>query len=201
MADVLILMPPRSSEPAKRPLLYLDLDGTVRKGRTELGRFVNKASDVLVFPEAVTMMRRWKEEVGGLIAAVSNQGGVAMGHMSLEDCVASMFETNRQAEAMFDVMLYCPHRPDGSCWCRKPAPGMLIESATLLAAHGRTETSCVEFPPDLGLMVGDREEDEEAARLAGVSFITAAEWRAQGVAPAAPATTDEETSTDARTDA
>ena len=34
------------------PVLYLDMDGTVRKGKDELGRFVNGPEDVEVFPEA-----------------------------------------------------------------------------------------------------------------------------------------------------
>lgn len=40
------------------PVLWLDLDGTVRHGKDELGHFVNNAADVVVFPEAVQMMRR-----------------------------------------------------------------------------------------------------------------------------------------------
>jgi D-glycero-D-manno-heptose 1,7-bisphosphate phosphatase len=36
------------------PVLYLDLDGTVRQGKDDtLGRFVNGPEDVVVFPEAV----------------------------------------------------------------------------------------------------------------------------------------------------
>lgn len=37
----------------------------------------------------------------------------------------------------------------------------------------------VPVPPYLGLMVGDREEDKECARLAGMDFMDAAEWRPQ----------------------
>lgn len=40
------------------PVLYLDIDGTVREGKDDpLGRFVNGPADVRVFPEAVEMMR------------------------------------------------------------------------------------------------------------------------------------------------
>ena len=42
------------------PVLYLDLDGTVRHGKTELGRFVNHASDVVVFPEVRRIWRQWR---------------------------------------------------------------------------------------------------------------------------------------------
>lgn len=35
------------------------------------------------------------------------------------------------------------------------------------------------YPPHLALMVGDRDEDRECARIASVDFMDAAEWRAQ----------------------
>jgi D-glycero-D-manno-heptose 1,7-bisphosphate phosphatase len=40
------------------PVLYLDLDGTVRKGYDELGRFVNTKEDVEVFPEVPAILER-----------------------------------------------------------------------------------------------------------------------------------------------
>jgi hypothetical protein len=101
------------------PLLCLDLDSTVRKGKSELGRFVHGPGDVEVFPEAVEMMRRWKN-AGGRIIGVSNQGGVANGEI---------------------------------------------------------------YPPYMGLMVGDRPEDQECARLAGLDFQWAADWRSQAGKP------------------
>lgn len=161
------------------PLLCLDLDSTVRKGKTELGRFVNGPADVEVFPEAVEMMRRWKAG-GGRIIAVSNQGGVALGLVGQRDVAEAMMETHRQADRLFDRIAWCQHHPDASdpemarCWCRKPAPGLIIETACELAGHYGEF-----YPPHLGLMVGDRPEDQECARIAGLDFQWAHEWRAQ----------------------
>lgn len=162
------------------PVLYLDIDGTVRQGKDDpLGRFVNGPEDVVVFPEAVTMMRRWKT-AGGRIIGVSNQGGIALGIVSGAKVAAAMGETHRQAGELFDRIAWCSHHPDAEhpemarCWCRKPAPGLLIESSLSLAAqHGEI------YPPYMGLMVGDRAEDRECARLAGLDFQDAVEWRAQ----------------------
>src|SRR5688572_16408122 len=82
-------------------VLYLDLDGTVRQGKDDaLGRFVNGPDDVFVFPEAIEQMRRWKQQ-GGRIIGVSNQGGVALGLMSYENCAAAMRETQRQSQDLF----------------------------------------------------------------------------------------------------
>lgn len=160
------------------PLLCLDLDGTVRHGLDELGRFVNGPDDVVVFPEAVELMRRWKRG-GGRIMAVSNQGGIALGHMSQTDCAKAMLRTNELADGLFDKMCWCSHHPQAShpemarCWCRKPSPGLLIEGAINLAEHFGEY-----YPPYMGLFVGDRPEDEECARLAGFDFQWAADWRA-----------------------
>lgn len=161
------------------PLLVLDLDGTVRHGYDELGRFVNSAEDVVVFPEAVEMMRRWKAK-GGRIIGVSNQGGIALGYMTKRDNAAAMVQTYELTERLFDKIAWCSHHPDAKdpeyarCWCRKPSPGLLIEAALEIASKSREY-----YPPYMGLMVGDRPEDEECARLAGFDFTWAADWRAQ----------------------
>lgn len=173
--------PPRFTPraPKKVPLLVLDIDGTVREGKDDsLGRFVNGPDDVRVFPAAVANIRRWKAR-GGRVIGVSNQGGVALGILSMGDMVAAMRETARQCNSLFDALSACCHHPDAPdpefawCWCRKPSPGPLVESAVLLAQrYGEM------YPPHMGLFVGDRPEDEECARLAGFPFQNAAQWRA-----------------------
>jgi len=161
------------------PVLYLDIDGTVREGKDDpLGKFVNGPADVRVFPEAVEMMRRWKAG-GGRIVGVSNQGGIALGIVDERQVAAAMRETYRQADKLFDKIAYCKHHPDAAhpemarCWCRKPKAGLLIEAALDLAqTHGEM------YPPYMGLMVGDRPEDQACAEAAGLDFQWAAEWRA-----------------------
>ncbi len=163
------------------PVLYLDIDGTVRQGKDDaLGRFVNGPEDVVVFPEAVEQMRRWKQG-GGRIVGVSNQGGIALNIVDGRKVAAAMAETHRQTGGLFDRLAWCSHHPDAEhpemarCWCRKPKPGLLIEASLSLAAqHGEF------YPPYMGLMVGDRSEDLECAQLAGVDFQWAAEWRGGG---------------------
>lgn len=159
-------------------LLVLDLDGTVRKGLDELGRFVNGPGDVEVFPEAVKLMRDWKAR-GGKVIAASNQGGIALGHCSSENVAAAMLETHRQCDKLFDKIAWCQHHPDAKdpeyarCWCRKPAPGLVIESALYLSRGNN-----LFFPPHLGLFVGDREEDRRCAEILNMDFMWAKDWRA-----------------------
>ena len=160
------------------PLLVLDIDGTVRQGKDDaLGRFVNSPNDVRVFREAIAQMQLWKAK-GGRIIGCSNQGGIALGIVSVEQVAKAMMETHRQTGQLFDKLAWCGHHPDASdpemahCWCRKPSPGLLIETALGLARE-RHEM----YPPYMGLFVGDRPEDEECARLAGFPFMRAKDWR------------------------
>ena len=172
--------PPLVADEKPTPVLYLDIDGTVREGKDDpLGRFVNGPEDVRVFPAAVEMMRRWKLG-GGRVIGVSNQGGIALGIVSFERVAAAMAETHKQADWLFDKIAWCAHHPDADspemaqCWCRKPAPGLLIEAALDLAGlHNEY------YPPFMGLMVGDREEDRLCAERAGLAFTWAADWRAE----------------------
>lgn len=163
------------------PVLYLDLDGTVRQGKDDaLGKFVNGPEDVHVFPKAITLMQRWKD-AGGRIVGVSNQGGVALGYVTFELVRDAITETQTQAGHLFDRIAWCIHHPDASdpemarCWCRKPRPGMAIESVVSL---GREYGEY--YPPHLGLFVGDRPEDQACAEQLNVDFMWAADWRARG---------------------
>ena len=170
--------PVATAEERAVPVLYLDMDGTVRKGKDELGRFVNGPADVEVFPEAVERIRKWKQG-GGRVAGVSNQGGVALGIVTYKLVAAAMAETQRQCDGLFDVISFCVHHPAAQhpemarCWCRKPSAGAVVE-----AAHGLADRYPGEFyPPYMALFVGDRPEDQECASSAGMDFMWADVWR------------------------
>lgn len=159
-------------------VLYLDLDGTVRKGLDEIGKFVNGPEDVEIFPEALTAMRAYKH-AGWKIAAVSNQGGIALGHLTMEQAVGAMARTHALCDNLFDKIGMCRHHPDAPdplmahCWCRKPRIGLLVEMALELSKQ--FNGMC---PPHLALFVGDRPEDEQCAANAGIRFMPAKDWRA-----------------------
>lgn len=163
------------------PVLYLDIDGTVRKGYDELGRFVNKVEDVEVFPEAIKQIKKAKDQ-GWRIVGISNQGGVALGHMDLKTLTATMNETNRQCDMLFDMISCCTHHPDAKdpemaiCWCRKPRIGLVVEAAGVLGrAHHET------YPPHMAIFVGDMEDDRKCAENANIMFVDAKKWRAGGI--------------------
>lgn len=153
------------------PILFVDLDGTVRHGRDELGRFVNTPDDVVVFPEAVERMRAWRA-AGGIVLGVTNQGGIALGYITHADHSRCSVVTIERCDGQLDNIIVCPHHPDGGCWCRKPRPGLIFAGLHWAGLNfGTPERSAC-------LMVGDRPEDEQAAAAAGVRFQWATAWRA-----------------------
>lgn len=166
------------TEMKRVPVLYLDLDGTVRKGFDELGRFVNCADDVELFPRMAERMESYRQK-GWRIVAVSNQGGIATGQLSFADAQAAMMRTHQLSGERFDLMFMCRHHPKATdpeyanCFCRKPKMGMLVMAQIELGERHPEEM----YPPHLALMVGDREEDRKCADNAGVSFKWAKDWR------------------------
>lgn len=164
---------------AKRvPVLYLDLDGTVRKGFDELGRFVNNANDVELFPRMPERLLGYKQR-GYRIVGVSNQGGISTGQVTMENVRAAVMRTQELSHDAFDRILICQHHPDAfdpeyrNCFCRKPKMGMLVMACEALFAQHPDEI----YPPHLALMVGDRDEDRKCAESAGVAFKWAKDWR------------------------
>jgi D-glycero-D-manno-heptose 1,7-bisphosphate phosphatase len=160
--------------------LYVDLDGTVRKGFDELGRFVNGPEDVELFDGVKDRLWRYRK-AGWRIIAVSNQGGISLGLVSMNAVAQAMSRTHELTGNAFDKITWCQHHPNAKdpefavCWCRKPRIGGLVEAALKLASE-RGEY----YPPHLSLFVGDRDEDRGCAEAAGLPFMLASDWRAHG---------------------
>jgi D-glycero-D-manno-heptose 1,7-bisphosphate phosphatase len=160
------------------PVLYCDIDGTIRWGKDELGSFVNNHEDVRLFDGVADLLWVYKK-LGWRIVGISNQGGIALGHISMRDCIKAMAETQKQTRNAFDKIAFCSHHPDAEnpemavCWCRKPRPGLVIETSLRLVDQHHGEI----YPPHLGLFVGDRPEDEQCAYTANLRFMDAAAWR------------------------
>lgn len=170
---------PPDLPPRHVPLLIVDVVGTIIRGPDdEGGGWVNGPADVSAFHEATALMVRW-HQAGGRIVAVSNWGGVALGHVSHDDMIAAMVEVHRQTGSVLDDAVVCPHHPDAAdpdmadCWCRKPKTAMPLKAvAALERAHDDER-----YAPGMALFVGDRPEDEECAGRLGIEFMWADTWR------------------------
>ena len=161
--------------------LLLDLDGTIR--RPTSGKFIEDPNDQEPIEESIKTMQLYDQE-GWIITGITNQGGVAAGHKSLKSAI----EEQRKTLEIFPLLCYiyfCPDFEGNLCYgvsrenidlihethkeflgqFRKPNCGMI--SAALKSFKN----------PSKALMVGDRLEDEEAAKNAGIHFLSADIWR------------------------
>jgi D-glycero-D-manno-heptose 1,7-bisphosphate phosphatase len=160
---------PGSGRPRKRWLIIFDKDGTLIRYLN--GHPANSPEEQALLPGVAERIANLKDR-GCKIAIASNQGGVAWGFISHSQAEALMADAAAKTGA--DAWIFCPHDPRAAgkpganeeyaipCSCRKPEPGMLMK---LMQQFGAS--------PDETLFVGDREEDREAARRAGVRFMWA----------------------------
>jgi D-glycero-D-manno-heptose 1,7-bisphosphate phosphatase len=146
-----------SPTPSDRAV-FADRDGTIIE---DPGYLSDPAAVRLVAgaTEALSELR----DRGFRLVVVSNQSGIARSLISPEQAAAVherfLGELARRGVRL-DAVRYCPHAPDDDCACRKPRPGLLVETAQ-------------ELRLDLArsFMVGDKISDVEAGRQAGCTTI------------------------------
>ncbi len=138
--------------------LFLDRDGVINR---DIG-YLYQPEDFEFMPGIFDLCRTASRK-GYKIVVVTNQSGIARGYYSREQFQRLTQWMVRQFWLQGIKITYvnhCPHHPkiEGrSCRCRKPRPGMLVESAHKL---GISLTR--------SLMVGDKVSDMKAANLAGI---------------------------------
>ena len=145
--------------PAARRLLILDRDGVINRDSTE---FVKNVDEFVPLPGSIDAIAKLCT-AGYTIAVASNQSGLARGLFDRK-ALNSMHRKLRRLVAVaggrIDRIVVCPHGPDDSCRCRKPAPGLLLQ----LGRHYGVSLAGVP-------VVGDSLRDLQAALAAGARPI------------------------------
>lgn len=164
------------------PLLLVDLDGTLREPRSG-AQYFQHPKDQQVIAGADSALGTYGDD--WLVVGITNQGGVAAGHKSIQQCIQEQqytlelfpqlqeiyFCPDFEGKKCFRVTHHNVHNHSKTKWSgqyRKPGAGML---QLALARHKQR--------PQESLYVGDRPEDEAAAQRAGVAFEWAWNWIAQ----------------------
>jgi D-glycero-D-manno-heptose 1,7-bisphosphate phosphatase len=154
-------------------LALLDRDGTlidvVRDEETGVITTAFHPSQVRILAGVVEGLRALSD-AGYLLAIVTNQPGPAKGHVTrgaVERTNAALVQVLAAHGIRIAHVAVCMHHPQGGeggdpqligpCACRKPKPGLLLDSMQSLGAR-----------PDRTWMIGDSAVDVEAARAAGV---------------------------------
>lgn len=151
----------------KYVLIVFDTDGTLvetASGET----FRKEASDWQWLPARREVLQALRQR-GMRIAVATNQGGVAFGYMEADDILHELERMCAEAGIPRGGLYICYNHPAATDprfrladYRRKPNPGMLLDAM-----------EDFEATPEETLMVGDRKEDEEAAKNAGCDFVWA----------------------------
>jgi D-glycero-D-manno-heptose 1,7-bisphosphate phosphatase len=148
-----------ASPAAGRKAVFLDRDGVIVIPEFRDGRSFApvRLEDYRFYPEVPAALARLRS-AGYLLIVVTNQPEVGRGLIP-EGVLAEM---HRRLLASFpiDLVKVCRHTAADLCDCRKPKPGMLLESASELG---------ISLPDSY--MVGDRATDVEAGRVAGCRTV------------------------------
>lgn len=146
--------------------IFLDRDGVINEVLTKKVRFVNSPKDFYLLNKVGEAIKRFND-LQFKVFVVTNQGGVGLGFMSekaLRDIHDKMKQDLKRDGAVIDDIIYCIHKPDAGCNCRKPKPQMLYD----LAKKHNIDLS-------KSFMVGDRKPDIEAGILAGTKTVLVGE--------------------------
>jgi D-glycero-D-manno-heptose 1,7-bisphosphate phosphatase len=168
-------------------IIFFDLDGTLRQ--TKSGKtFINEPEDQQPIKGTQEALAYYQSK-GFICIGITNQGGVAAGHKSLESAIEEQRITLKLFPELSEIF-FCPNYDGESCWqisednvplefsaplfggntiisCRKPAHGMLV-----IAAHSLANLSDC-------WMIGDRSEDQQCAEAAEIKFIWASVMHAK----------------------
>ena len=137
--------------------LFLDRDGVINVEK----EYLYKKEDFELV-NGIIELCSYYQSLGYLLIVVTNQSGIARGYYSEEDFLDLtkwMVEEFLHHGISLTQVYFCPHHPDisGSCKCRKPQPGMLLDAQ-----------KAFDIDMTQSLLVGDKERDIEAALNAGI---------------------------------
>jgi D-glycero-D-manno-heptose 1,7-bisphosphate phosphatase len=136
-------------------VVFLDRDGVINR---DSPAYIKSWAEFDFLPGSLSALRRLTA-AGYTLIILSNQSAVNRGILRLE----TLLDMHRRLQA--DVaaaggcitdIFFCPHRPEESCACRKPLPGLLRQACS---HHG--------IDPSQTIMIGDSVKDIECARNAG----------------------------------
>lgn len=141
------------------PAIFLDRDGVVNEN---LPDHVTTWSKFRFLPGAIGAIEELTT-LGVPILVVTNQGIVGRRlatRACVEDIHRRMVRHVRSAGGRIDAVMYCPHRPEDGCHCRKPQPGLLLDASR-------------RFDIDLerSVLVGDALTDIAAGKRIGCKTI------------------------------
>jgi D-glycero-D-manno-heptose 1,7-bisphosphate phosphatase len=149
--------------PARRPGVFLDLEGTLVEPMDDCA----DPARLRIMPGAGAALARL-QRAGLALVVVTDQSGLAQGRFTRSEFArlqtSLLQRLSDDAGVALEDVAVCPHAPDAqgrpACLCRKPAPGMLLRMA-----HRHAIDLAASW------MVGDTLDDVEAGHRAGAGGL------------------------------
>lgn len=143
-----------------KKIIFIDRDGTLVDPPSD--QRVDSPDKLKLFPDTITALRLLAAH-GYSIVIVTNQTGITEGRFTLEvykQINKRLMELLAPSGIKVLKIYTCPHLKTDNCLCRKPRPKMVSDAVN-------------EFNIDLSsaYMVGDRQDDVDLGRNAGVKTI------------------------------
>ena len=135
--------------------VFLDRDGVINRDSPD---YIKSRTQFHPLPGSIQAIVRLSRQ-GVRVIVITNQSAVNRGMIPLAELQAIHNELRAEVSdqgGRIDDILFCPHRPDEHCGCRKPLPGMILEACK---RHGIDAKNSV--------MIGDSAKDIMAGRAAG----------------------------------
>ena len=139
--------------------VFLDRDGVINRAivRDGIPYPPRNIEELEILPGIAENLRRL-HSAGFMAIVVTNQPDVARGTQTRE--TVENINVAIKSQLSIDEFLVCYHDDADNCFCRKPKPGSLLQSAE---KYGLSLKDC--------FMVGDRWSDIEAGKSAGCKTI------------------------------
>ncbi len=145
----------------KRRAVFLDRDGTINVERKD---WLARPDQLRLIRGAAGAIRRLND-AGFAVVVLTNQSGVARGHIraeALQEIHRELERRLRRSGAHVDAILHCPHHPTEGrapyrrrCRCRKPSKGMLDRAVKGLGLTLRGSWIVGDAVRDLALAEGN----------------------------------------------
>ncbi len=111
-----------------RRAIFLDRDGVLNENRRD---YVKSWQEIVFLPRVFEALRELARR-NWLVLVVTNQSAINRGlvsQASVDDIHRRMLDSIERRGGRIEAVLYCPHRPEENCDCRKPRAGLLLQAA------------------------------------------------------------------------
>lgn len=144
---------------------FIDRDGVLNAKAAD-GEYVTRPEHLAILPGAVSAVKVLKD-LGSRVVVVTNQRGIALGHMTEFDLTAvhaALANALARSGTCLDGVFHCPHDV-GQCDCRKPEVGLFLRAQREVPGVRIAEA----------VMIGDGRADMEAAARLGIPRVLIAD--------------------------